>query len=326
MRRRLILLALAVFVAADILLVTVAVRHAQGPFSPSAQQGSGSSTPSAPSPTRSASSAASTPSSSPSSSTSSDTASSSSSPSSASSGSTTASNGDVAFVGLGEDPTLVRATRGNCFGSVTPEVSVSGDRGASFASADVPGLTEVLGLRVTSQQDLVVVGLGRLCRITRFTSDDGGRSWGREPGLGNTWALSPRFGTPEVASPRGVIPTPCTPRAVSTVSETLVRILCKSGQILGTNDVGATWVTLGTLRGAVDITFATAGEGVALASRPGCPAAVLRSVDGGSTWSKLTCLTGSSPQAIGSQGTFLAAEVGDSVYVSRDSGATWSAA
>lgn len=298
MRGRLILLALALFVAVDIIFVTVAFRHAQAPTASSARGSSASPT---------------------------------SSPgfdSRASSGSTSsnAPAGPISFLGSGEGPRVVRATRGNCFGSVAPAVSVSGDTGATFERADVRGLSEVLGLRVTSQQALTIIGLGRLCRISRFTSDDGGRSWGKESGLGNTWALGPQFGSPEVASPRGVISTPCIPRAVSTVSETLVRILCQGGRILGTDDVGVTWVTLGTLTGTVDISFLSAGEGIALAKRPGCPAAVLRSIDGGSNWSKLTCLTGRSPQALGAQGTVFAAEVGDSVYVSRNAGATWQAA
>lgn len=294
MRSRLILVALAVFVAADILLVALAVRHAQGPPAPqgSTQQDSASATPS-------------------------DNTSSSST-------SSDAPTASIAFLGVDDGSAVVRATRGNCFASVTPEVSISNDQGASFAGADVPGLSEVLGLRVTSQQDLVIIGLGRLCQMNRFTSDDGGSSWSRGPGPGNTWALGPRFGDPEVASPRGVISTPCIPRSVSTVDETLVRVLCKNGQILGTDDVGVTWVTLGTLPGTVDISFASAGEGLALAKRPGCPAAVLRSVDGGGSWSRLACLTGPSPRAIGSQGSVIAAQVGDSVYASSDSGATWS--
>jgi photosystem II stability/assembly factor-like uncharacterized protein len=101
-------------------------------------------------------------------------------------------------------------------------------------------------------------------------------------------------------------------------------VLCGSGQVLGTQDAGQSWVALGRLDGAVDIRFTSPGVGVGLARESGCPAAVLRTTDGGTSWKRLACLTGRTPRAIGAQGDLVAAQVGDRLYSSSDAGVTWS--
>ncbi len=202
-------------------------------------------------------------------------------------------------------------------------MSVSTDEGKTFAPTPVRGLTEVLGVRAASEKDLTVIGLGSGCKVSRFTSQDGGDSWTRTAGAGPTWHLSPVSSPDTVASPAGPRTPPCTPAAVSTVNDTLVRLLCDDGKVLGTDDTGKTWVTLGSLPGAVDIRFTSAGVGVALAKQKGCAAAVMQSVDGGAGWDRLGCLPGAEPLAIGSQGSTIAAQVGDNLYVSTDGGKSW---
>jgi hypothetical protein len=300
-RRRLILLALALFVAFDILVVALAVRHAQEPAqhadsASGAAVGAGRGTPEP--------SAAASPTSTPSSSVRRDP-------------------GPVAFLAVGKDKTLLRSTRGDCRKATSPSVSVSRDDGASFTASTVPGLREVLAAQVVAPRSLELVGLDARCGVGRYDSSDAGRSWSHRPGSGDTWHLSRNSRAFEVVSPAGRRTVPCPPVAVSTGTGGVVHVLCAGRQILASEDAGASWVSAGRLDGAVDARFVSPGVGVALARQPGCPAAVMRSSDGGASWSRLVCLPGKPPRAVAGQGEVIAAQVGDQVFVSTDNGATW---
>ena len=111
--------------------------------------------------------------------------------------------------------------------------------------------------------------------------------------------------------------------ALSTLDESVVRVLCEEGQILGTDDGGDSWAALGRLEGAVDIRFLSTGEGYGLAKQPGCSAAVMRTTDGGTEWERLVCLNGGKPRAVTARGALVAAQIGRQTYVSTDGGATW---
>jgi len=229
----------------------------------------------------------------------------------------------VDYVAIGPDSSLLRASRGDCAKSTTPTVEVSIDNGKTFDGGKVPDLGEVLDARAISGKQLMLIGLDPKCAVGRYTSDDGGKSWNRRAGAGGTWHLSADRTALTVATPQGPRGTPCLVRAVSTMDDSVVRLLCDDGTILGTDDVGQTWVSLGKLAGAVDIRFTSPADGVALAKQPGCAAAVMQSFDGGSAWKQLTCLPGKRPRAIDSQGSIVAAQVGKQHYVSTDGGSTW---
>ena len=261
MRERLAIVGLALFVALDLVLITLAFRHVQAPATPDR--------PTAASIGRTTASAA------------------------ASVDTTTAASAGASAVPRARrlrprsSPSVTTAPCCAPAGATArppkdADVSVSTDEGKTFVPTPVQGLTEVLGVRAASEKDLTVIGLGSGCKVSRFTSQDGGDSWTRTAGAGPTWHLSPVSSPDTVASPAGPRTPPCTPAAVSTVNDTLVRLLCDDGKVLGTDDTGNTWVTLGSLPGAVDIRFTSAGVGVALAKQKGCAAAVMQSVDGGS--------------------------------------------
>jgi photosystem II stability/assembly factor-like uncharacterized protein len=82
-------------------------------------------------------------------------------------------------------------------------------------------------------------------------------------------------------------------------------------------------VTLGRLDGAVSARFTSVGDGVAVAVQDGCPAAVMETADGGTTWTRQVCLEGGRPRAVGANGDVVVAQVGDVVDVSTDGGDTW---
>jgi photosystem II stability/assembly factor-like uncharacterized protein len=126
-----------------------------------------------------------------------------------------------------------------------------------------------------------------------------------------------------VTAPDGPRSTPCVPLALSTLDQSVVRVLCEEGQILGTDDGGDAWVALGRLPGAVDIRFLSTGDGYGLAKEADCPAAVMRTTDGGTSWERLVCLPGIKPRAVAAQGDLVAAQVGGRTYVSTDGGETW---
>ena len=92
----------------------------------------------------------------------------------------------------------------------------------------------------------------------------------------------------------------------------------------GTEDEDRSWITIGRLDGAASISFTGPGDGVALASRRGCRAAVMETADGGTTWDTLRCLSGGEPLAVATAGAEIAAQVGNRLHVSTDSGETWS--
>ena len=305
MWRRLTVPGIFLFLAVDVFLVLLALRHTEGRPAPAGDAASATALPAAETPT-------SVPTAGP-------TIRASRVPASPAPRVVTA---PVRFLTVAGD-TVLRAPRGSCAGRRTVAVTVSGDRGATFASRRVTGLAEVLDVEAAPGSGLALVGLDRRCRPGRWTSRDGGVSWLRGPDPNGGWHLSADAGAASVASPVGPRRTPCSVRAVSAIGTGVLRVLCSDGGLLGTPDVGATWITLGRLAGAVDIRFTTPGDGVALAAQPGCPAAVLDTVDGGTTWSRLACLPGRAPRAVATAGDVVAAQVGRELYVSTDGGTTW---
>jgi photosystem II stability/assembly factor-like uncharacterized protein len=299
-RARLTILLLAAFVAVDLVLVALAFQHtsAPPPTGPAVHTRSQLVPDVTGSPTGSSSR----------------------------SGSATNATGPTgpSYLDLAPDGTVLRATRGDCDSKVAPVVNVSKDLGTSFRAASVRGLTEVLRVEVETTGVMWLVGRDDTCQVTRWTSSDGGRSWSRVKGAGGSWYLAPSPNARAIFAPAGRRSTPCVPVGVSTIDADVVRLLCTAGEVFGTSDGGSSWVQLGRLEGAVSIRYTTTGDGVAVASQPGCPAAVMRTVDGGTNWTREICLAGDQPLAVGADGNLVGALVGDLFYTSKDAGRTWS--
>jgi hypothetical protein len=303
-RSRLAILLLAIFVAADVLLVTLAFRHTAAP-PPASAETSGRQSPSPASPRAGASS----------------------DPSSTPDGSAVVGEQPLpAYVDVDAEGTVLRASRGACDGTGAAVVTVSTNLGKTFRKRDLDGLAEVLRAETTTDSGLLVVGRDEACELSRWTSQDNGRTWAREAGAGGAWYLAPSARRQVVFSPAGRQRTPCVPVALSTMGSDVVRILCEDGQVQGTSDEGESWVTLGRLEGAVSIAFSTPGDGVALAEQDGCPAAVMETSDGGTDWTQQTCLDGDEPLAVALGADVSVAQVDDQLYVSADGGEDWSPA
>ena len=226
---------------------------------------------------------------------------------------------------LAEDGSFIRAIAGSCKKGVAPEVEISANRGREFETTRVEGVTEVLQVSAVDRGNLSLVGTDVSCAPTLYATEDGGESWTTsKEGADSLW-----FATPDgsralaVHAPGGLTETPCKPLAVSAVTTDTLRILCTSGQILGTADVGATWITLGSLPRATDVHFSSASQGYAVAQQRACSTAVLETVDGGFSWSRLNCLGNGAPRAITAAGDIIGVQVGRSLNVSTDSGVSW---
>jgi hypothetical protein len=323
-RGRLIVLGLVLFVAVDVLLVALAFRHVDSPPRPDASRRTVSASPTddATTPPTTPTTPTTTPTRTPT----------TTPPATPPTPAPTASrapapvSGPIDFVAIGDDRTILRTARGDCRTGepLTVAVSRGGDRDTT--ARPVPDLTEVLAARVAPRGDLEIVGLDARCRVARYTSANGGRSWTRRAGADDTWHLAAEPTASTVVSPTGERPTPCVPIALAPVDDSLARVLCRRGRIRETEDAGRSWVVISRVRGAVDLRFTAPDDGVALARRPGCPAAVMQTSDGGEEWTRLVCLPGRRPRAIGAQGDVVAAQVGDELFVSTDAGATWPAA
>lgn len=300
MRERVGITLLVVFVALDIVLVALAVRHTSAP-PPPAPKSAAHSAPSI----VGAESDAPSPSPSP------------------TSGSASAGRSADPMLAVTSDGTVLRATRGSCDDGTSPVVDVSKKRGRNLSSGTVDGLTQALRVVADSDDALTIVGLDSNCNVATFRSNDGGSSWSSSDGAAGTWYPSQAPRKFVVFSPGGKKRTPCSPQALAPVDSGVARLLCKDGRVSGTSDSAISWLTLGKLDGGTAMAFQTPGDGYAVAVQNDCDAALMRTRDGGTSWSEASCLKGGAPRAVAFTGDTVVAQAGDRLQISTDAGGTW---
>ena len=300
MRERVGIALLVAFVALDIVLVALAVRHTSAP-PPPAPKGVAHVSPSivgaesdAPSPSPSSPSALANP-----------------------------GRSDDPMLAVTSDGTVLRATRGSCDDGTSPVVDVSKKRGRSLSSGSVDGMTQALRVITNSDDDLTIVGLDSNCHVATFSSKDGGGSWSSSDGAAGTWYPSETPRKFVVFSPGGRRRTPCSPQALAPVDSGVARLLCKDGRVSGTSDAAISWLTLGKLDGGTAMAFQTPGDGYAVAVQDDCDAALMRTKDGGTSWNEVSCLKGGAPSAVAFTGDTVVAQAGDRLQISTDGGSTW---
>ncbi len=225
---------------------------------------------------------------------------------------------------MSSDGSAIRATVGDCTGSKSSTVEVSGDAGASWKP--VGGQVRQV-LRVTARRggDIWFVATGSDCEPAMHEAKNFAAA---APTGGNdgTWYLSPGGAGAAgnaVKAPGGPVDTGCAPLNLSPIDAKVAYLLCANGAVRATQDGGAGWQSRSTLIGAVSISFLDADNGVALASQRDCPAGVLATSDRGATWTKRACLPGRAPHAIATVGTRLLALVDGAAQRSDDAGASW---
>jgi len=217
---------------------------------------------------------------------------------------------------------IVTSIRSACDGETDPYLRLSDDRGKSFRTVELDAeVTAVLALEVMANDRIVVLATDGSCRTVGYERRDRGRSWDSVTPKGR-WHLDKSLSARRVRSPDGSMATPCVPRSLSTVRNDVVRLLCPDGRILRTPDE-QTWTVIGRLKGAAAFRFPVPDVGYALAPQANCEAAVMRTVDSGATWEMLTCLDGKPPRGISGQDGRYAAVVGDNVHVSDDGAESW---
>lgn len=292
-RRWLTVLAVIAFVAVDVALVVLAVRHTQGdPDSDTVPTLTSPSTPTTKPPTTN----------------------------------TTTPNepapGGAVMLALAQDGSVLRATGGACADGEPATLELATDGGAfTDVSPDQPP-TQVLAAAAGSATVLRVVGTDRRCTPVVYRSVDAGETWTQSSDTTGTWHLLPNGGT-TVHAPEREVDVGCTVTSLSPVSESNARALCDDGFVMGTADGGRDWVALGRLEGAVAVAYSTTGDALGLADEGGCPAQVYATSNGGSAWSPTSCLSGEPAQAISVTNGRAVAQVGGMVFVSTDAGATW---
>jgi hypothetical protein len=217
---------------------------------------------------------------------------------------------------------VLRAGPGSCSSGQPPVIELSAAHGRRLAKKAVPGLSQPLSVTLSSGH-ATIVGLDQDCATATFTSDDDGATWSTASDGGAGWHVVAAPRKKLLVSPAGRRATPCAPEDIAPIDDRAARLLCRDGRVEGTGDGGDSWVLLGSLDGAVDLSFEGVGDGVALAKQDGCPAAVMTTADGGTTWTQAACLQGGRPRAIASSGETEVAQAGDVLQLSTDGGRTW---
>jgi photosystem II stability/assembly factor-like uncharacterized protein len=289
MRGRLIFVLLVLLVAADVVLITLAVRRGHG-GTVVAADGAQVTAATTTKPTRSH----------------------------------TPGDGAGRALLAGAESVVLRATTGSCQTGDTPVLEVSTDSGATFTpTAEGLGVAQVLRVAVVSASDLWFVGTDDMCTPSVWHSAGAGTGWTRSPGTHGVWHVEPAAGSSAVHAPTGQVPVGCSVASLSPIDGQTARVLCTSGTVLGTTDGGSSWVILGHLDGQV-MDYDSQANGVALGSIPSCDVEAFVTGDGGALWTRTGCLQGAHAHAVAYQDGSVIALVDKTVLISRDGGQTWS--
>ncbi len=224
------------------------------------------------------------------------------------------------LLSVARDGTVLTATRHSCKESGPVSVDVSTNLGKSYVERQAP-VVQVLSLDALSSKDLRLVGTDSGCTISQFSSTDLGASWTRSLSV-DTWFIGPD-GDEEVVTPSRTAKPGCDVVSVWPTDASLARVACADGRIRGTGNGGKSWQNLGGLDGLRAAVFPAPGNGMALASFQGCAAQAFTTRDGGRTWSRANCISGTKAQAIAYNGSTLVALVSDQTYISTNRGASW---
>jgi photosystem II stability/assembly factor-like uncharacterized protein len=225
----------------------------------------------------------------------------------------------------GADNVVLRATGGSCKTGVPAVLELSTDSGATFApTAEDLGIAQVLRVAVEAASNVWFVGADDQCTTSIWRLDPAGTGWLQSPGTGGAWHLLPAAGRHMVHAPTGQVPVGCAVAVLSAVDGQTARVLCASGEVIGTADGGSSWVHLGRRKEAQLIAYDSSTNGVAIRSTPSCDVQALVTSDGGATWTPTACLQGTEAQALAYHNGALIALVDDTVRISGDGGQTWS--
>jgi hypothetical protein len=240
------------------------------------------------------------------------------------------------LVDIGADNAVARAATGIC-GRGGATIELSRDGGATFERARVPDAAVVLRIASVDVDTAWAIAADRECAtLTTFTTSDGGGTWTRADGSYGSWHRLPGRRRSGIHAPTGDVDVPC-PRGqavhgYSTLSTRQAYVLC-GGEgapvVLRTLDGGAAWSERGEVTGALDLDFVSASDGLAavMGDRSCAGIAVHASTDAGASWKPRACVeteTGEFPD-ITADGDRAYVGAGESLWFSDDAGLTWAA-
>jgi len=228
--------------------------------------------------------------------------------------------------------TAWRATTGTCpDASATPEFTSDG--GASWKTTDATAFTQVTALQrilVTGDTQAAMVGLSADgCEpqfVETFVAGDNYVSYPEE--LASTWFTTPA--TPSnVHSPAGDFSTPCTTVvALAPRDADAAAVLCAGGDVFETTDAAASWSNSASVPGALTLAVTDNGYLAAVVGDPACKGVQLR--DLAAKDAKAGCYPlGAAPEslpgkvAVSAAGDTLWLWAGNALARSSDAGVTW---
>ncbi len=225
------------------------------------------------------------------------------------------------LLSLSSDGTILRANAGSCESPDHAGVGLSTDGGLTF-DVVLNNAPQVLSLSAVFASFLGAVEANDQCEPIAEHSQDGGRTWATTDTQGR-WHLDVDTDARSVHAPQGDVSINCVPRVLSAIGATTAFVGCSDSSLRTTLDAGLTWQQTGMIAGLVGLAFGSTTEGLALATQPGCAAAVLSSADSGETWQQSACLNGDVPEAIAVAGDSAIAQVDGVLRASDDRGQTW---
>jgi hypothetical protein len=329
---------IVVFVVADAVLITLALQHtregadnAAGAFTPAAAPASTSMTPpvsmTPPPATASTVSPAMTTSTEPAATTK-PTSSPTSSTATANASPPGADRTDPAaavLLDMASDGSVIRASRGSCTagGSAADRavVEVSSDAGETWSPVESSS-TAVERVAAGRSGKSWFVATDDHCALVEHDSAGGGESWTTSSPDG-AWALPVDAAATSILAPIGDVEIGCTPVSLAPIGSKGAVVACADGALRISTDSGKTWTDGARVPGVVGISFVGPNSGYALAASAGCAAQVWQTTDGATSFSKLACLDGKTPQAITAAGSTILVQVNGAVQRSDDEGETW---
>ena len=230
---------------------------------------------------------------------------------------------------------VVRWRMGSCASPGRPLLEVSVNGGRSFEERAVPVLEAsndtdpgsrakpvrtILAVEPESADKLRVVAGDEDCRAVLYTTENGGDSWNRQVSL-DAWYVDAT--SEAVFSPTGTSKSGCTITSLSPISDTEAVMTCSGGLILSTIDAGEAWTQSGDLNRDVEAAvFVSRRTGFAIAKDTQC-ARTFMTTDGGVTWVPAGCVDNMEVAALTGTANWLVALDRTTVRVSTDQGKTW---
>lgn len=234
------------------------------------------------------------------------------------------------LVDIGGGEAVARARTGTC-GKGGGTVELSRDGGQTFARTSVPGARVILRVATSDVDSTTVIAADASCRtLSTYQTTNGGGTWNQSDGSEGTWHRVAKAAA-SLHAPEGDVEVPCAGGGVvtgfSTLTNRQVFALCAKGTVLATSDAGGSWEQRGTAAGADDLDFVDSQTGLAAAvgDRSCAGVAILRTVDGGETWTRRACVKTKQPGLpdISADGDRAYLAQGAAVWFSADGGASW---